>query len=179
MLPATALKGVLAHRVAFHDNVLRARFAGEGGEAPRWGADSDAVRELFGTCVDDAKGQESGRGEPGRLRLSDVVLPAGLPSDVVQHNGIDRFTGGTLPGILFSERVLRRGTRLQVQVEVERAQGVSSASKQALRRALRDLERGRLQLGHGHGRGNGWVEGQVRWSQAGEAWLEAGIGASS
>jgi CRISPR/Cas system CSM-associated protein Csm3 (group 7 of RAMP superfamily) len=169
VLPASSLKGAIAHRVAFHDNVLRKRFAGaEGDAAPTTGEDNPSVSALFGEIKADD------RGSPGRVFLSDIRLPRDeTESHVITHNGIDRFTGGTRCGVLFQERVLPKGISLETHLVVRPTQDTDPTALEALKRTLRDLERGWLQVGHGYGRGNGWFKGTLEWT-AGQDWLEGG-----
>jgi len=170
LVPATALKGVLAHRVAWHHNRLNKCFAGQGQALT--GSENPAVKELFGFAKDRS---DSGKDEarPGRLVIEDGVVSNAEATHIVVHNGLDRFTGGTRPGVLFSERLLPRDSGFTTTLRVEDPQQLSDNARQALQCALKDLERGQLQLGQGYGRGNGWFRATINWSDAG-AWLAGG-----
>jgi len=131
LLPASSIKGALAHRTAFHYNALKGRFADGSGEtdlAALCGEANPAVRALFGACKgskdrdgengkDKAEGnaamsRKTRGGEPedlgrrGRVLLDDLYLePKAEPASLlVHHVGLDRFTGGARDQVLFSER---------------------------------------------------------------------------
>lgn len=155
VLPATAIKGALAHRVAFHWNRIKGRFADakDGEPAAELGENNPAVRELFGWRAD------KGGGRRGRLLMDDTFWPVSEPTQQrVPHVSIDRFTGGASDGKLFDERPLWRGDFPPLTLTLTDAAGLSATTKQALRAALEDLCEGRLALGAGGGRGLGYFE---------------------
>ncbi len=170
MIPATSIKGALSHRVAFHYNAATGTFADDAVNEEnelycenwldeRSGSNNKAVRLLFGEAADE----NAGKGQAGRVLIDDVWLDNITDSDFVRvmHNSIDRFTGGTRPGALFEERVIYGkgfsfNLRLLLPVEPEEE---FYEAKSALIKALRDLAEGRLQLGAGSGRGNGYFRG--------------------
>jgi hypothetical protein len=163
VLPATAIKGALAHRVAFHANRLANVWADQHAEplCDRCGESNPAVRDLFGF--------QSGRwgGQRGHLILDDVFwpdTPAGTPlrpdppAQRVPHVSIDRFTGGAADSLLFDERPLWQGDFPPLILRVTDAAQLSADAKKALHAALLDLIEGRLALGAGAGRGLGYFE---------------------
>lgn len=152
-VPGSAVRGCLAHRTAFHARASSRVFAscdGAGTESPSSAAPAE-VDALFGFV-------RGGSSRAGRLRFEDAWL-APRPRELdVDHNGIDRFTGGTLPGVLFRERVFLPGSSLRLRFSVRDLASLRSAAPRALlalTKAIRDLESGRLQLGAGSGRGQG------------------------
>lgn len=156
-VPGSAVKGALAHRVAFHANALIGRFAERSDPDACSGERCPEVAELFGTA--DAHGRGTSA-RAGRVRIDDVFLGDGhgrrlLP---IQHNGLDRFTGGTRPGVLFEELVIDGGPPLRVTIAVNRWYGLTQSARDSFRLAIRDLVTGRLQLGAGAGRGHGYFE---------------------
>ncbi len=167
LLPGSALKGALRHRVAYHYRCLTGDFAGMGGVAETEAC--PAVVELFGSAEDD-------QGVAGLLLFSDLRLQG--DSTVLMHNRIDRFTGGVIDGALFSEEVLWQ-TPLNLRIGTlhpERLEQVDGLARQALQRALEDLASGWLPLGAGGSRGLGVFSDPSargpRWSDGG-AWIDS------
>jgi hypothetical protein len=112
----------------------------------------------------------------GRVYVSDVVVATAEVSETAtlrsgatyqQHVSLDRFTSAPLAGHLFSEAMLYE-TELAIDVVVDLA-GPGDAGRpldlrdelQALRRALRDLCKGRLALGAAGARGHGTFTGSA------------------
>ena len=167
LLPGSALKGALRHRVAYHYRCLTGDFAGMGG-TPETEA-CPAVIELFGSAEND-------QGVAGLLLFQDLRLQG--KSTVLMHNRIDRFTGGVIAGALFSEEVLWQ-TPLTLRIGTlhpQRLAQVDGLARQALQRALEDLASGWLPLGAGGSRGLGvFSDPSARgpqWSDGG-AWINS------
>lgn len=98
LIPASSVKGALAHRVAFHYNKLKKCYAGgTGNNAPKVGGENFAVRALFG--YSDSKTQER-----GNMLFSDIIKEKRFEEKIINHVSIDRFTGGGIDGALFSEK---------------------------------------------------------------------------
>jgi CRISPR/Cas system CMR subunit Cmr4 (Cas7 group RAMP superfamily) len=166
LLPGSALKGALRHRLAYHYRCMTGEFAGMGAEPEA--EHCPAVRELLGFSEKD-------EGRAGLLAFSDLHLSDAL-AGVMMHNRIDRYTGGVIRGALFSEELLWR-TPLTLRIEVidpHRHASVDSTMRQALQRTLEDLANGWLPIGAGGSRGLGVLLDQSgegpQWSDAG-AWI--------
>lgn len=146
LLPGSALKGALRHRVAYHYRCLTGAFAGMGSDpAPEA---CPAIASLFGTAEGD-------QGSAGLLLFHDLRVEG--RSAVLMHNRIDRFTGGVIDGALFSEEVLWQ-TPLTLRIGTlhpQRLEQLDSTTRQALQRALEDLASGWLPLGANGSRGLG------------------------
>ena len=158
LLPASSLKGALAHRVAYYANCLDGNWADAHPVGEDWDKSdpdngSPAVRELFGysrDCVTDGEPA----GQAGRLYIDDVGIDVSAGQvAMMMHNAIDRFTGGVRDRLLFGEELLWQ-TRLNVTCLFDTRQ-VSKQARHALQLALNDLASGRLSLGAGSGRGHG------------------------
>lgn len=149
LLPGSAVKGALRHRLAFHYYCLKQQFADNLSDFEI--NNCQAVNVLFGSAEED-------QGQAGLLRFSDLQLPASKTStSVLMHNRIDRFTGGVMNGALFSEEVLWQ-TPLQLKIAVlPKAEklGIDPDIRQALQLTLEDLANGWLPLGAGGSRGLG------------------------
>lgn len=158
LIPATSLKGVLAHRVAFHYNVKHKVFA-----MPTPMEDfkehttdkNPAVRELFG-YQDANEGQKC-----GACLFSDIIGEYKVKEKVFNHVKIDRFTSGAMDGALFSEKVID-GTDSHLHFKTSiliRKPGIDSKdfneAIDCLEKALSDIDSGTLPLGGASGRGHG------------------------
>ncbi len=159
-LPGSSIKGAVAHRVAFHANLLAGRFADRvaaDGLDGCVGGRNPEVRYLFGAAKDDGSGDQA-----GRVFIDDVWLDDGAAARLqrVPHIAVDRFTGGVLDGFLMDERVFYRTGPLAITIRFADLppsddESVRPRALEALRRALRDLIDGGLPLGAGASRGNG------------------------
>ena len=169
LIPGASIKGAIAHRVAFHYNVLKENFAKELVEDGKslesvCGQHSEAVKQLFGTAIDTKDGKQTG--QAGRILIDDVLIPPGkvgtperIEQQFINHVGIDRFTGGAMEGVLFNERPVWKGEAIEIAITVRNAAEVHEPKiRTALLLTLQDLAGGRLQLGAGSGRGLGWFE---------------------
>lgn len=172
VIPASAIKGPLRHRTAYHLRRLKKQW-GEMSERPL-----EEIPELV-TLFGSVKRQEAGMaaedepfGQPGRIVIDDVWPEAAVPLPI-DHVSIDRFTGGPLGGHLFREAPLGGTAPIKVQLTVDTRDGgrggqsasggVGPVAWEALNAALSDLCEGRLALGGGGSRGHGHVRGTVRW----------------
>ncbi|MGP9820775.1 RAMP superfamily CRISPR-associated protein [Salinarimonas sp. NSM] len=193
VVPATAIKGALRHRTVFHYHLIKHREALAGGaktsdhvvttQAPTLEQmrpqDVDA---LFGYVHETDERAAKGRrdGDPvaaiGRVLIDDVVIEDDdIATGVLWHNGIDRFTGGVLPGILYGEELAWRG-KIPIRLHLDHAGDVDAAARRAFVEALRDLVEGRLALGAGANKGHGFMTGDASdleplagWAESGEA----------
>ena len=162
LIPATSFKGALAHRVAYHWNKIKG-FTAESGNG-KVGDKNEAVVKLFGSS-----GSDSDAISRGNVLLSDVILePSETEQDklrdnkLLNHVTIDRITGGTIAGHLFTEKVTHRPNQsfkevLYVNAEVLRDDDI----KAALERSLQDICDGLLPLGGGTNRGHGIFTGSI------------------
>jgi CRISPR/Cas system CMR subunit Cmr4 (Cas7 group RAMP superfamily) len=176
LVPATSVKGPLAHRTAFHANRLAGVWS-SAEVASRSGQDAydkslhcPAVQALFGHAANTQDGESSGHA--GLLRLRDAwVQRAKVEPQSRQHNSIDRFTGGVRDGYLYSvENLHAQGSErdwltLELEFDEDRASRnrLQPVHLQALYLALRDLTEGRLALGADSGGGLGAFLGRVEW----------------
>lgn len=169
LLPATSVKGALAHRVAYHYNKKNGFTVGS--ENAKAGNENEAVRALFGYAAESAENKAE-QSQRGRVLISDVFLSPSsdkVKDKVIPHVAIDRFTGGTIDGALFSEKSTYGGNGTKVVLTVivtpaaETNQDLSSSAKaiEALQEALEDICKGLLPLGGGVNRGNGAFRGSL------------------
>lgn len=133
VVPGSAIKGPLRHRALFH---LRRHGV----------ADPDScVNTLFGSVAQDDTGSA------GKLRFADAVIDD--PVIFTQtHVGLDRFTGGSRRGVLFTDAVLWR-PRLDVSIFATR--DLDAIEHLGLAAALNDLRLGLCGIGAEWGEGAG------------------------
>lgn len=179
LIPASSVKGALAHRVAYHYNkkvgnvFMSDGTLGNGKSAESvTGKNNPAVKAIFGSegkkNEDTKKMEEKQR---GNFLMSDVVKEKenSTRQKILNHVSIDRFTGGAIDGALFSEETLlankecfeftimvnNQAFRNNVDGE-EKIEGKDIID--AFESALYDVCAGMLPLGGGVNRGNGCFE---------------------
>ena len=178
LIPGSSVKGALAHRTAYHYNKLKACFAdGKSAEElqEHVGKKNEAVKLLFGSEGDN-RGKNKKR---GNILISDIIkIPTEeLEKKVLNHVKIDRFTGGAVPGALFSEEVLYAPkvsftleilldkaaiTEFKENKEDKEDNVDKNKALEAFETALTDLCKGYLPLGGGVNRGNGTFKGILK-----------------
>lgn len=176
LLPASAVKGALAHRLAYHYNRLMGRFARDQADLvenpPAELVDNNpAVIALFGYAK-DKKDNNTTEGRAGNVVIDDVYLDVKPTLSQLMHTGIDRFTGGVRDGALFAEEMLwQSDIELQLMFDQKRL-ALDDTMKQALAATLQDLCDGQLALGAGASKGHGFFSGDCEWSKGDENWLK-------
>ena len=179
LIPATSVKGALAHRTAFHYNRIDNFFAdGKTKEEieAHTGTNNEAVRMLFGY-----EGDENGKGKQrGNVLLSDMFIN-NAQDKVFNHVAIDRFTGGSIDGALFAEKAAywhsddKNDYPLTLEILIDEKNIKKAVNKHnedsekkisyenvcnAFNAALADLCEGRLPLGGSVNRGHGIFNGK-------------------
>ncbi len=149
VVPASSVKGALRHRTLFHLRCLRLPLGTHVATTDR------DLEPLFGSVREGI--DETASGRAGRVMIADVRMdPRQTVFQVIDHNGIDRFTGGVRRGILFSEQVIHHA-RLTLTIDLAGGWlGVPDDLRTAFERALDDLREERLALGAGASRGHGF-----------------------
>ena len=168
LLPAASLKGVLAHRMAFHARRFAANWAGQ---EQTLGKDGQPlvpapVQALMGS-VKDSRGHAE-QGWAGCLYIDDAYLTPPQPANLM-HNSIDRFTGGVREHMLFEEQnVLGGQIEVGLVIDLRRLRAAAAhnattldAVQRAFVAALQDLCAGRLALGARSTSGNGFFRGDL------------------
>jgi CRISPR-associated protein, TM1792/TM1809 family len=165
LIPASSVKGALAHRTAYHYNRLERVFADKKTAEElekNTGKENKAVKTLFGS-EGDRKGKNKQR---GNILFSDIIEEQKVPLEkkVLNHVKIDRFTGGAVDGALFSEEVLYAPEKifnLELMLRKTAVDEKDGKIVKAFEAALTDLCRGYLPLGGGVNRGNGTFKGKL------------------
>jgi CRISPR/Cas system CMR subunit Cmr4 (Cas7 group RAMP superfamily) len=148
MLCGSSIKGILAHRIAFHwrkhNNVWAETMAQSSHED--WQTRPEALKELLGFAAD--KHEDS---LAGKLFVDDVEV-VHSKTTVRTHTSIDRFTGGVRKGALYCEELLYQ-PEFTIKLRLAKNTTLSGSLKQALDDTLEDLKLGLLPMGAGSGRG--------------------------
>lgn len=157
LIPASSVKGAIAHRTAFHYNKLTGVFSDEIVDLNAvTGENNLAVKTLFGYSPDDKTKSE---GHRGNVILSDVFKPA-TESKVLNHVSIDRFTGGAIQGALFNEEVVMSDGFI-LDIYMKKIKNIDPKITEAFEQTLKDICNGMLPLGGGVMRGHGVFTGSL------------------
>lgn len=167
VLCGSTIKGILAHRLAYHYRRLTGSYADDLAQATNdeWQQRPLALKDLLG----HADKTDHAASVAGRLQVADVDVTC-TKSVIRTHNAIDRFTGGVRQGALYSEELLWQ-PRFELQIWLAPGTSVSPELKAALEETLEDLRLGLLPFGAGSGRGSSLVEPvkqgvwSIDWSQ--------------
>ncbi len=160
LLPASSLKGALAHRMAFHAR----RFAGQWNSGELSDERPAAIDALLGAVKDSNEKEDADKGSAGALFIDDAWLTTDAVTVTrLMHNAIDRFTGGVRDRMLFEEESLLGG-ELKVSLALDTGRidaGYRDIARRAFKAALEDLCAGRLAIGSKTTTGNGFFEGKI------------------
>lgn len=148
LIPASSIKGAIAHRTTYHYNTLKKLFIG-GEEKPR-----ESISEIFGSKADKDEGSK------GKILFADVYQDK-KETKVFDHVKIDRFTGGAMDGALFQEKTVASDTSFEVEILVEKE--INETCIKAFEHTLDDICSGMLPLGGSVNKGHGVFTG--KWSK--------------
>lgn len=149
LIPATSIKGAIAHRTAYHYNLQNELFIGN--DEARL-----VISELFGEAKNSKKEID---GSKGKVLFSDLFKLDRGETKVFDHVAIDRFTGGGIDGVLFQEKTTAQSDEWEVEMLLEK--GVSDEFVKAFESALADVCRGMLALGGATTKGHGVFSGEI------------------
>lgn len=172
LIPATSLKGALAHRTAYYYNqnshIYADKISNE--EAVKYvGKNNEAVKALFGSEGDKPENDETGKisnnkilenQKRGNVIFNDIIENKEEYKDkILNHVAIDRFTGGVIDGALFTEKTTYgKGQSFSTDIIVD-INSIDDKEIDAFESALIDICKGMLPLGGGVNRGNGCFTG--------------------
>ena len=149
LVPASSLKGAIAHRTAYHYNLQNELYIGN--DEARL-----VISELFGEAKNSKKEID---GSKGKVLFSDLFKLDRGETKVFDHVAIDRFTGGGIDGVLFQEKTTAQSDEWEVEMLLEK--GVSDEFVKAFESALADVCRGMLALGGATTKGHGVFSGEI------------------
>ena len=142
LIPASSVKGALAHRTAYYWNKKKEFYVGD--PNAKTADECPAVIAIFGSPNEDAP-------QRGNIIIEDMISKP-TPSKLFNHVKIDRFTGGAIAGALFTEKVTdARNLEFSLTILVK----VSEENRTFFELALNDLKCGLLPLGGSSNRGLG------------------------
>jgi CRISPR/Cas system CSM-associated protein Csm3 (group 7 of RAMP superfamily) len=152
LIPATSLKGALAHRTTYHYNLNNKLYIGN--EEAR-----EVIDELFGEAKNSKKEID---GAKGKVIFSDCFKLDRDESKIFDHVAIDRFTGGGIDGALFQEKTVAQSDEWNIEILIE--SGIDEAFIKAFEQSLDDICSGMLPLGGATTKGHGVFNGI--WSKS-------------
>lgn len=171
VIPASSVKGAIAHRTAYYYNCItgatadKQNFANK--ESLPVGKNNDAVKFLFGSEGDKEKNKiKKGTKRRGRVLFSDVIRQQrdDDQTKILNHVKIDRFTGGAIEGALYDEMPLyanKEDISLSITV-INDDENFNGNIKKAFEDTLKDICRGTLPLGGNTNHGNGCFHGSLK-----------------
>ncbi|MGR5549950.1 RAMP superfamily CRISPR-associated protein [Vibrio sp. DNB22_12_1] len=176
VLCGSSVKGMLAHRVAFHYRKRNKQWAEDMAQASHeeWQTRPEGIEVLFGRA-DEANHLNS---FAGMLIVDDCELSFDPEHLVIRHhNAIDRFTGGVRKGALYSEELLYQPKftlRIWLNPLAQQQKALQSDPNVflALKDTIKDIEMGLLPMGAGSGRGNSLVirDNEKQWQVNLSSW---------
>ncbi|MBL0721302.1 MAG: hypothetical protein JJV88_01835, partial [Sulfurovum sp.] len=151
LIPASSIKGAIAHRTTYHYNLENKLFIGNS-EA------KESIKEIFGEAKNSKKDID---GSKGKVIFSDCYKTQ-ANTKVFDHVSIDRFTGGAIEGALFQEKTIAddRAYNIEILVEKDSSEEYQKYIK-AFEMALKDITTGLLSLGGATTKGHGIFSGKV------------------
>ena len=159
LIPASGIKGAIAHRVAFYYNKEMLR---QGKEHTNIGENNEAVQAIFGHKKELASDKKTELGQKGKLLISDCFKPLQNNTKTFDHVAIDRFTGGAIEGALFQEKTItKNGENDWYEIEILLENSIQGNKLKAFETALEDIVTGMLPLGGATTKGHGVFSGTV------------------
>jgi CRISPR/Cas system CSM-associated protein Csm3 (group 7 of RAMP superfamily) len=152
LMPASSIKGAIAHRAAYHYNLQNKHFIGD-----------DSAKVVLGDLFGEAKNsKEKKGGSKGKVLFSDLFMKDENQTKIFDHVAIDRFTGGGLDSALFNEKTSAQQNSWKLEIMLEKS--VDDVYVDAFEKTLDDLVCGMLPLGGATTKGHGIFTGE--WSKA-------------
>ncbi|MBL0689569.1 MAG: hypothetical protein JJW02_09105 [Pseudoalteromonas sp.] len=152
MLCGSSIKGILAHRLAYHLRRHQGVWAEDMSEATheQWQTRPEALQDLLGISH-----EEHDKSLAGKLFVEDSPITY-QHTTIRHHNSIDRFTGGVRKGALFTEELLYQ-PEFTLKLSLQAGTQLTPELNAALIDTLNDLKNGLLPMGAGSGRGTSLV----------------------
>jgi CRISPR/Cas system CSM-associated protein Csm3 (group 7 of RAMP superfamily) len=151
LIPASSIKGALAHRTTFYYNKLHEKFIENTNGVLN-------VVEIFGAAKDDENHSE---GAKGKILMSDCFATK-MQTKTFDHVSIDRFTGGAIDSALFQEKTTVDNSEYTIEILLHNDVEKKSAKiVEAFELALKDIVTGMLSLGGATTKGHGIFSGNI------------------
>ena len=151
LIPASGIKGALAHRTTYHYNLLKKFYIGNP-EA------RSSIPEVFGEAKNSKQNID---GSKGKILISDCfkTFNETKQTKTFDHVSIDRFTGGAIDGALFQEKTIADDGGYEIEILLEN--GIDKEYIDAFESALHDVCTGMLPLGGATTKGHGVFIGEA------------------
>ena len=157
LIPASSIKGALAHRTAFHFNKEMLK---QGEDHTKVAEENEAVLAIFGHKKELAEDKKTELGQKGKILISDCFKEIeNNETKTFDHVSIDRFTGGAIEGALFNEKTIAQQDKYNIEILLHA--DVTGDERQAFESALKDITTGMLPLGGMTTKGHGVFVGEV------------------
>ena len=150
LIPASSIKGAIAHRVAYHYNLQNSLFIGD--EKAKVGEDNEAVKVIFG----EKKDTKTKQGQKGKILIGDCFENI-TDRKIFDHVAIDRFSGGAIDGALFQEKVVSSEKSFKIEILLQ--DDIADKFSNPFEQALKDIVDGMLPLGGMGTKGHGFFSG--------------------
>ncbi|SFZ98432.1 DUF324 domain-containing protein [hydrothermal vent metagenome] len=150
LMPASSIKGAIAHRATYHYNVAKKLFVGNNDARTN-------LSEIFG----EAKQSDKKQGSKGKALFSDVFKLSQKETKIFDHVSIDRFTGGGIDGALFQEKTVADMNYYNIEILLENDEERDMDFVYAFEKSLDDICTGMLSLGGATTKGHGVFEGKL------------------
>ena len=154
LIPASSIKGALAHRTAYHYNVEMMK---QGKDYKQVGENNQAVQIIFGHKKELVEDKELG--QKGKVIFSDCYKSNLDNTKTFDHVAIDRFTGGAKDGALFQEKTIAQKELWEIEILLHT--DVKGDELEAFENALDDVCTGSLPLGGMTTKGHGVFVGEL------------------
>ncbi|MDF1884324.1 hypothetical protein JHD49_10255 [Sulfurimonas sp. SAG-AH-194-C21] len=148
LLPASSIKGAIAHRTTFHYNSLV-------GNTIEDKNGFYTIEAIFGS----AKDSENKTGKKGKVIFCDCFKKDKKETKTFDHVSIDRFTGGALDGALFQEKTIAQKDMWEIEILLSK--DIEGNELQAFENTLTDITTGMLPFGGMTTKGHGFFTGEL------------------
>jgi len=149
LIPASSIKGAIAHRTTYYYNKQKEYFIGD--ERAK-----EKIIEIFGQEKNSKKNID---GSKGKILISDCFA-AQSNTKIFDHFSIDRFTGGAIDGALFQEKTIADSKEYEIEILLHKDLQ-DTIEQKAFENALKDITTGMLPLGGASTKGHGVFTGEV------------------
>jgi CRISPR/Cas system CSM-associated protein Csm3 (group 7 of RAMP superfamily) len=153
LIPASSIKGALAHRTTYYYNLQNKLFIGNSDA-------KETIKEIFGEAKNSKQNID---GSKGKLLISDCFksFDEAKQTKTFDHVSIDRFTGGAIDGALFQEKTVA-GDKDSYIIEILLENSIEKIYIDAFENALKDIVTGMLPLGGATTKGHGVFCGELK-----------------
>jgi len=149
LIPASSIKGAIAHRTTYHYNLKQKYFIGS--EKAK-----ESIKELFGEAKNSKIDIDASK---GKILISDCFKSNNNQTKTFDHVAIDRFTGGAIDGALFQEKTIADIREYEIDILLEKE--IEYEYIEAFECALKDITTGMLSLGGMTTKGHGVFSGKI------------------